>query len=201
MSKIRDKGSFKAVIYLIIVAIIAAVIVFVVLASKWEDQPEITNTYISNKLEAASELTSAKMTYNGLVRYSDGEIAFLTKKEFTMIYRADVRVGIDLSKVKTNVTNSKVEIAVPPIEVLDVSVDTDSIEYYDEKYALFNWESKDDALEAIEAAKKDVTAKGDMEGLMTTAKDQIDMLLKGMFQDSIGDRRLVINYEEAVAEE
>ncbi|HKM28912.1 MAG TPA: DUF4230 domain-containing protein, partial [Anaerovoracaceae bacterium] len=189
------------VIYLIIVAIIAAVIVFVVLASKWEDQPEITNTYISNKLEAASELTSAKMTYNGLVRYSDGEIAFLTKKEFTMIYRADVRVGIDLSKVKTNVTNSKVEIAVPPIEVLDVSVDTDSIEYYDEKYALFNWESKDDALEAIEAAKKDVTAKGDMEGLMTTAKDQIDMLLKGMFQDSIGDRRLVINYEEAVAEE
>lgn len=190
-----NKGVAKAVIRLITVVVIVCAVAFVVIMVKEASQPKITNTFISNKLEAVSELTATKMTYNGLIRYSDGKIPLLTKKAFTMTYRARVRAGIDLSKVETKITNSKVEITVPEIEILDISIDTDSIQFYDEKSALFNGESKDDALEAIDTAKKDVMENGDVEELKATAKEQTEVLLEGLFKDSIGDRTLEINYK------
>jgi hypothetical protein len=190
--KARYAGVIKAAIWLCTVLVIAGTVIFVVNAMTKKTEPEITNTFISNKIETAGELTSAKMTYNGLIRYSDGDIPFLTKKGFSMIYRAEVRAGIDLSKVKVDVTDTEVQISIPEIEILNISIDTDSIEYYDQQWALFNGESKQDALQAISAAKDDVTANGDVDALKATAKEQTETLLNSLFYDSIGDRTLKI---------
>ena len=108
-----DKGVVKAAIRLTAVIVIAVVVVIVAILWKQEKEPEITSSFINNKIEAAGELTSAKMIYNGLVRYSDGEIPFLTKKAFTMIYRAQVSAGIDTEKVTASVTDSKVTVRLP----------------------------------------------------------------------------------------
>lgn len=190
--KVKNKGVVKAVIHLATVLVIAFVIIFVVVSLRRDEEPEITSTFINNKLQEASELTSAKMIYNGLVRYSDGEIPFLTKKAFTMIYRAEVRAGIDLAKVEVSVTDSKVTIRVPETEILDVHVDADSIQYYDEKFALFNGEKREDAIEAIRKAEEDVRENGEVEELKNTAAEQVKVLLESLFKDCVGDRELVI---------
>ena len=193
-AKEKNTGIAKAVIYLLIVLVIAGTVVFLAMHFTKESEPEITNLFISDKLEAASELTSAKLTYNGLIRYSEGSIPFITKKEFSMIYRAEVKAGIDLSKVESEITDAQVKITVPRIEILDISIDESSIQFYDERFALLNWEKKEDLLETIQEAKADVEAKGDMDGLKENAKNQIEILLVGLFGVCIGERELVIEF-------
>ena len=103
-----SRGTVKAVIYLLIVVILAGMVVYLTQSLRRDREPEITGTFIDSKLEAAGELTSAKMIYNGLIHYSDGSIPFLTQKAFNMTYRAEVRAGVDLSKANTEVTDSEV---------------------------------------------------------------------------------------------
>ena len=193
--KIVDKGVVKAAIRLTAVIVIAVVVVIVAVLWKQEKEPEITSSFINNKIEAAGELTSAKIIYNGLVRYSDGEIPFLTKKAFTMIYRAQVSAGIDTEKVTASVTDSKVTVRLPEVEILDIHVDADSIQYYDEKFALFNGEKREDAIQAIQKAEKDVRENGDMESLKENARKQTEVLLAGLFEDVVGDRKLAVEWE------
>ena len=139
-----SRGTVKAVIYLLIVVILAGMVVYLTQSLRRDREPEITGTFIDSKLEAAGELTSAKMIYNGLIHYSDGSIPFLTQKAFNMTYRAEVRAGVDLSKANTEVTDSEVTVTLPAVEIFDISIDNDSIQYYDEKAALLNWERKED---------------------------------------------------------
>lgn len=183
-------------INLITIIIALCVVILVINIKKKESEPEITNTFINNKLEAASELTSARMIYNGLIRYSDGKIPFITKKAFTMTYRAEIKAGIDLAGVKSEVTESRVTIKIPEIEILDILINEDSIQYYDEKFALLNAEKKEDALQALEKAKEDVRENGDIDELKNTARKQTEALLKSLFQDTIGERKLVIEIPE-----
>ena len=44
--------------------------------------------------------------------------------------------------------------------------------------------------------KKDVQEKVEVQELKKTAKTQIEVLLKSLFEDSIGDRELEIRFEE-----
>lgn len=193
--KREKRNTAKIILRLInLITILTAlcVVILVMNIKKKESGPEITNTFINNKLEAAGELTSARMIYNGLIRYSDGKIPFITKKAFTMTYRAQIKAGIDLAGVKSEVTDSRVTIRIPEIEIQDILIDEDSIQYYDEKFALLNAEKKEDALMALEKAKEDVRENGDIGELKNAAGKQTEILLKSLFQDSIGERKLVI---------
>ena len=55
-----DKGVVKAAIRLTAVIVIAVVVVIVAVLWKQEKEPEITSSFINNKIEAAGELTSAE---------------------------------------------------------------------------------------------------------------------------------------------
>ena len=187
--KKEGRGTIKAVVYLLIVIILAGMVVYLTQSLRRERQPEITGTFIDSKLEAAGELTSAKMIYNGLIHYSDGTIPLLTQKAFNMTYRAEVHAGVDLSQAKTEVTDTEV--------IVDISIDDDSIQYYDEKAALLNWERKEDALDAIASAKEDVEQQTqEMEDLETMAREQAKTLITGMLSETIGDKTLVIKFEK-----
>lgn len=195
--KKEGRGTIKAVVYLLIVIILAGMVVYLTQSLRRERQPEITGTFIDSKLEAAGELTSAKMIYNGLIHYSDGTIPLLTQKAFNMTYRAEAHAGVDLSQAKTEVTDTEVIVTLPAVEILDISIDDDSIQYYDEKAALLNWERKEDALDAIASAKEDVEQQTqEMEDLETMAREQAKTLITGMLSETIGDKTLVIKFEK-----
>ena len=120
-----------------------------------------------------------------------------TQKAFNMTYRAEVRAGVDLSKANTEVTDSEVTVTLPAVEIFDISIDNDSIQYYDEKAALLNWERKEDAMDAIASAKEDVEQQTkEMDDLETMAQEQAKTLITGMLSEMVGDKTLVVKFEE-----
>lgn len=197
----RDrKNVWVTLMHLLMVIAVVFVIVFIVnkVESILEEQkePGITSVFISEKMETMGELTSAELIYNGLIRYSDGEIPVLTKKEFSMIYRANVKAGVKLSEAEVEITDEQVVITLPQVQILDVTIDPDSIEFYDEEAALFNWTEKEDVIDTMQAAKSDVITNANIEELHAKAKNQTELLLRGLFEDAIGERMLVIKYKE-----
>ena len=157
-------------------------------------EPVITDTLVASKLEAVSELTTARLTYNSLLHYEDGKIPLLTKKAFFMTYCAEVEAGIDLSAVDTAITDDTLTLTLPEPIIQSIHVIPDSIQFYNEKNALFNPETKEDAVNAIARAEADIQEKADIGQMLDTAKTQTE-LLTGLFADAIGERALVIHYK------
>ena len=91
----------KIVMVIVAVALIAAG-VFGTLAVQRTFEPSISlsSTSIQEQLSDCSELATAKLDYRGLVRYENGDIDFITKKAFTMVYDAEVRAGVDLAQAR-----------------------------------------------------------------------------------------------------
>ncbi len=155
-------------------------------------EPKLTSAFVSGKLEAVSELTTARLTYTGLIKYSEGKIPFLTKNSFSMIYTARVRAGIDIRQAETDIQEDQVVITLPECEIQSVEIDEDSIEFYDEQWALFNRTEKEDVIDMVAAAKADVSEKADMESLIQNARTQTERIVRGLLEDVVGERTLVI---------
>ena len=187
---------FKTILHFIEIVVIAAAVVFVANRFAPKNETQITSSFISDKLEMVSELTTAKLTYNGLVYYSDGSIPLLTQKSFTMTYRAEVRADVDLSQADIKITDKEVQLTLPAVRILDTVVDPDSIQFYDEKAALLNWSKKTDVLDGMTAAQKDVEEKADFDSLKAEANTQTRQLLTGLFAGAIGERELVVKFAQ-----
>ena len=162
-----------------------------------KSEPKITADYITGKLETASDLTTAELTYTGLIKFEDGSIPLLTQKGFTMKYTATVRAGIDFSKIEVDVNSKTVVVTIPETEIQSVDVDSNSISFYDQSYAIFNWGSKDDVTTAIQAAQNDVASNADVESLKQKSAEQTEKLVRGLLEDAIGDKELIIKKKAA----
>lgn len=198
----NENGNAKviaAVIHLIMTIIIVAAVfglVFVIGRMVEESRkPDITSAYISSKIETVSHLTTAELTYNGLIHYEEGDIPILTKKSFSMVYCAQVKAGVDLSKVESHVTDTEVVLIVPEVEIQEIDIDETSIQFYDEQVALFNWTEKEDTLDAMAAAKADVEEKVNLTELKLKARTQTESLLKGLFEGTVGEREVRVQFQ------
>ena len=154
--------------------------------------PEISAAYIENRISPASKLVSAELDYRGLIKYSDGKIPYLTQKAFSMIYSAKMRAGIDFSRIEVELGEDKVTVTLPPAEIQSVEIDPDSIEFYDEHLALFNWTNKEDAVDAIKAAREDLLSNADSEALKAKALEQAKALIAGLLEGSTGGLELEV---------
>ncbi|MBQ8598152.1 MAG: DUF4230 domain-containing protein [Lachnospiraceae bacterium] len=155
-------------------------------------EPVITMEYVDKKLENISELSTAEMTYNGLYTIVEGNIPFITQKGFSMTYEAQVKAGIDASAIEVEVTDEEVIVTLPQAEIQMSYVNPDSIQFYDEKMALFNWTEKTDVTEAISSAEADVAEKADLDGLLERASKQAEYIVKGLLEDAVGDLKVVV---------
>ena len=161
-----------------------------------EEESIVTIEYIDKKLENISELSTAEMIYNGLYTIVEGDIPFITQKGFSMTYAAEVKAGIDPSLIETEVTKSQVIVTLPQAEIFSSVVDPDSIQFYDEKYALFNWGEKTDVTEALSSAEADVQKKADIDGLLQRASKQAEYIVEGLLEGAVEDRKIVIIHQE-----
>ena len=89
--------------------------VFGTLAVQRTFQPSVSlsSTSIQEQLSNCSELATAKLDYRGLVRYEEGDIDFINKKAFSMVYDAEVRAGVDLSQAHVEVSGNAVTVTCP----------------------------------------------------------------------------------------
>ena len=98
-----------------------------------------------------------------------------------MIYDAQIKAGIDLSKADVSVSGDKISITVPEPEIQDITIDSDSLEFYDEQLALFNWTDKEDTTKAIAYAKEDAQAKAEQTDILSQASAQAETVIETLF--------------------
>lgn len=169
---------------IIIIAAAALIAVGFLGARLLNKEPKVTvsATSIEERLSKCSALTTARLDYRGMIKYSEGEIDFITKKSFSMIYDAHIKAGIDLSKAEVKISGKEIQIKIPAPEIQDITIDSDSLEFYDEKFALFNWTNKDDTTNAIAYAKEDATAKAGQTDILDQAKEQAKTVIETLIQ-------------------
>ncbi len=158
-----------------------------------DKKPKVTAVTVSEKLEEVSELTTEKTIYKGYIHYEEGEIPFINKKSYTMTYTAEIEAGIDVSAIKVSqIGDGVVVVKLPDSDIRGVYVDPASIEFYDESFALFNWDSKEDGVEAISMAETDAMEQTDTEALKSSADNHAKELIYNLFKEAIEDGRVVI---------
>lgn len=153
-----------------------------------DDHVKVSATSIEERLSKCSDLTTARLDYRGIIRYEDGDIQYINKKSFSMIYDAHIKAGIDLSQAEVSVSGRKITVTIPKPEIQDIVVDPDSLEFYDEKLALFNWTKKEDTAKAMGYAEEDAEKKAAQTELIKQASEQaktvITTLLAPVTEDS-----------------
>lgn len=174
---------------IIIIAAAALITVGFLGARLLNKEPKVTvsATSIEERLSKCSSLTTARLDYRGIIKYSEGEIDFITKKSFSMIYDAHIKAGIDLSQAEVKVSGKEIQVKLPSPKIQDISIDSDSLEFYDEKFALFNWTNKEDTTKAIAYAKEDASAKAGQTDILTQAREQAVTVIETLIQPIADD--------------
>ena len=187
------------VIFLLILVLGVVVGVFITreVQNRKKNQ-KITSSFIESKLSDCSDLTTCNLEYVDLVKFEDGTIPFMTKKSFSMIYSANIRAGIDLSKASVKFVGDDVKIELPETEIQSIDVDTDSLRFYDEHFALFNWDKKEDITLAIQLAREDVEKNADLERLKAQAQGQAELVIYKLIEPSVEKgKRIIIQQADA----
>ena len=142
------------------------------------EEPTIEVAALEAQIADCSELTTSKLSYTGFVSYEEGQIPLLTKKAFSMTYVAEARAGVDLSKARVTLSNNVIHVTLPEATTQAVSIDPDSLTFFDEQRALFNWQERDDSAVALRAAEDDVKTKIDQTQLIAEAEAQAQLVVK-----------------------
>lgn len=165
-----------------------------------DDNLQIDAFQITSSLEAACELNTAELYYHGAVFYSEGSVPLLTKKSFFMMFDAEVKAGTDFSGFDGSrditITDHTVQITLPPVIISEPVIDPDSIEFIDASSAIFNSSDKNDAIDSIQAAKTDVLENINQNELIEKARTELELFLENILRPLIGDRDLIIRYEQ-----
>ena len=158
-----------------------------------EEAPVIKNVSISQKVVDLEQLTTAQLTYHGLVEYEEGSVRFINEKAFLMTYTGKVTAGVDFSKAKITESDSQITIKLPEAEIFTKSIDPNSIQYYDTKKAIFNKSDRDDSTAAQKEAYDNMDASMDKKELLDSAKSQAKAMVLEMFTPVVGENvKLVV---------
>lgn len=157
-----------------------------------EAAPKITAMTVSQKLERISELATEKLLYHGWIHHEEGTIPFINKKSYIMTYDAEVKAGVLVDEIEVTEEGDKVIVTIPNSKILSVYVDPESVEFHDERFALFNWDSKQDGVDAIAEAEQNVRENADMDSLLAEAYKNAKEIIEGVLQDDIREGRVEI---------
>ena len=172
---------------IISIAILGVIILSIIMVVSYNNKYEVDTEYLMTKLQKSSELTTAKLEYTGFTNFKDKGILILNRSDFLMVYTATARAGIDIKNVKVDADKMKkiIWLTIPKAEILDINVDPKKITYYDEKFALFNVDQKEDSDRAQAMAEDEAKKELSKMGILKMADDQAETLIKGLLQGSI----------------
>ena len=179
-----------AIIIVILLMVIAAGGTWYYLQQK--SRPKVDAERLMERIEECSDLTTAKNYYTGLVRFSEGSVPLIDKNSFSMKYDAVISAGFDLEKVDIDVTDDAVTVKVPKAEILDINIDPDSLEFYDNKTSLFKTDRKEATKQALVEAKKDAEEHAAKKGLLEEADKRAEVIFRGILSDGIGAREVIV---------
>lgn len=143
-------------------------------------EPEITTTIVSRQLQTMQDLTTAKENDYGFEQFSEGNIAYVNKKKFTMFFSYEIRAGVDLAKadIKVHDDTRTISITLPKATLQSVSVDPDSLRFFDAESSLFNGNEVTDTAEALKHAKKSAADRASKSQLLQEADKQAKQIVE-----------------------
>ena len=162
---------------------------------QYQARQKVSADVLEAKLENASDLTTQKLIYNGVVESESGGVRFLTKETFLMTYKAVVRAGFDISKTEIDIADDKVTVTLPEMEIQEVTIDPDEIKTYTTSLTLVKPDGKKELTEALKKAEEDARKKAEEEGLLDAASANAETLIKNLFADAVGEREIVVNHK------
>lgn len=186
----------KTTVGILFVAIVVVAALIYIRFFAYKNEATLSNKMVLSTITKSSELTTAKLNYQGFAKYDDKGIPVLTKADFSMVYEATARIGIDLKQVKTRVVDPKkdkkgiVWVTLPKATVQEVKIKPDSIEYFNEKVALFNFDDKEDSDKAQSMAEQEAKKQAENMGILEYADMNARDLIKGILAEVVPD-----NYE------
>ena len=127
-----------------------------------------------------------------LAKSESGKVPFLTKSGFLMTYKATIRAGFDISKTGIDITDERITVTLPEMEVQEVTIDPDSLEFYNTTLTIFKPDGKEETKSAMKNAEKDAMSHVKGSGLLEAASENAESLIKGLFADAAGDRDIVV---------
>ena len=100
-----------------------------------------------------------------------------------MFYTFEARAGVDLSKadIDVNKHNRTIDITLPAPTIQSVSVDPDSLKFFDEESSLFNGNGVLDAADALKDAKAQSEKKLNKGDLLKSANEQAKTVIEKMY--------------------
>lgn len=172
-----------------LIAIIMAVIVLClyVWLFVYNSEPEVTTEQLNTLISESSELTSAKLNGKGYSIYEDEGIPIINRSDFMMIYDYTVRAGFDVKDVKVDVSHitKTVTVEIPKSKILDVKIKSDSMQFYDEDFSLFNVDEREDLKNALTEAEVAVYKDSAKSGILEYADKHSKTLIKGIIGGAI----------------
>lgn len=201
---VRDQsGNKRGIIALIVILLLIALTIFLTvtisrihyekkLKAAEEAAPKITAMTVSQKLEKISELATEKLLYHGYIHHEEGTIPFINKKSYVMTYDAEVKAGVLIDEIEVTEEGDKIIVTIPDSKILSVYVDPESVEFHDETFAILNWDSKQDGVDAIAEAEQNVRDNADMDSLLAEAYKNAKEIIEGVLQDDIREGKVEI---------
>ena len=190
--KRRGKKKGAAIALIIVVAIVASY--FMGSMGVFKEKKKVTGREIESSIKESAQLTTAYMEYKGLLRVSEGQIPFITKKGFAMVYTAKIDAGTDLDKVKVKLSDHSVTVTVPDAQVQSIKVDPKSVEFYDEKLALFNWTEKQDITKACQDAERDAEKSADIDSLLAKSNSRTEKIITDVVKKLVPEKEVNIEF-------
>lgn len=131
-----------------------------------KETTSIVTSSVLEKMLDTTELSTYKMTYNGVAEVNDPEkdddVAYYVS------YQSTVRAGVDISKIKVEKDTKKKQyiVTLPEIKIFDPNVSIESLDYlFMDSSANTSTVSKDAYKAAIRDAEKEVNANTEIKRL------------------------------------
>ena len=157
-------------------------------------EPVISVKAYDMKLRALGELTTGELTYDGLVEFEEGKIPLITKHSFLMTYSSTVRAGIDFSEVRIRESGDTWVVTVPHAQIQTITIDPNSLSFYDNKKALIMGDEKEDTREALIAAEANVKEMADLDKLVRLADEQVECMVYQVLGDVSGQKQIRVEW-------
>ena len=162
-----------------------ALVIVLLLITKNSISSSKTTLFITN-FQEQSQLITGKLTFQGYTEDKDDGTILINRGDFTMLYTAEVAMGIEISEIdiSKNDFTKKITIKLPSSEVLYVDI-KGVPKYVDKQFAVFNFDKREDSAKAIDYAKKDIVKQLKKNGNIEGADEQAKNIIKGMFSEVI----------------
>lgn len=178
-----------------ITGLVAAIVIifisyfFGMKASLFKTENEISSEIIKNQILSVKELTTLKYKYTNVGSFENQSEFYgmklpFTQKKFIISYDGEVNAGINLeeAKITLNKDDQKIGINIPHAEILNHSIDEDSLTIFDEKNSIFNQlevkDFSDFRKDEMKKVEKDLEEKGFLEEADEKTQEAIVEILK-----------------------